>query len=159
MLETSNTLHVDNNDLSKLRPMGVTDILDGTFSLYRRHFSLFIGIVLVYFIAIIIEYALKGLLSGSKLKVIIAAIVTMPLILLSMGGIVVAATRTYLGREITSLTSLKHTLPKLWTLIYCRLLWLLAMMGPMIFLFLSLGFVRRTGSFALPILFAVICVR
>lgn len=138
--------------------MHVGDILDGTFSLYRRHFSLFIGIASVYFIASLIEFSIKGLLSQSELNTIIAAIVSMPFILLSMGGIVVAATKIYLGGEITSLTSLKQTLPKLWSLIYCRLIWLLAMMLPLIFIFLSFGSVSRTGSFALLILIAAVCV-
>ncbi len=158
MLGTSDALQVDNNDLSKLRPMGVGDILDGTFSLYRRHFSLFIGIASIYFIANIVEYSLKGLLSKSELNSIIAAIVSMPLILLSMGGIVVAATRIYLGGESTSFAALRQTLPRLWTLIYCRLIWLLAMVGPIILIFLSLGSVRGTGPLALPIMIAVICV-
>lgn len=158
MLETSDALHVDNNDLSKLRPMRVGDILDGTFSLYRKHFSLFIGIASIYFMANLIEYALKGLFAKSQLITIIAAIASMPLILLSMGGIVVATTRIYLGGEITSIASLKHTLPKLWTLIYCRLLWLLAMVVPLIFIFLSIGSVRGFGTLALPILIAVICI-
>ena len=158
MLGTSDALQVDNNDLSKLRPMGVGDILDGTFSLYRRHFSLFIGLASIYFIASLIEYSLKGLLSKSELHTIIAAIVSMPLILLSMGGMVVATARIYLGGEITSIESLKHTLPRLWTLIYCRLIWLLAIAVPIFIIFLSLGSVRGTGSLALPILIAVIGV-
>ncbi len=158
MVEASDTLQVDTNDLSKLKPLGVGDILDGTFSLYRNHFTLFIGIASIYFIANIIEYSVKGILAKSELNTIIAAIVSMPLILLSMGGIVVAATRVFLGGEITSLASLKHTLPKLWTLIYCRLIWLLAMMVPIIVIFLSLGSVRSAGALALPIMLAVICV-
>ena len=158
MLDSADTLQVDTDDLSKLKPLGVGDILDGTFSLYRNHFTLFIGIASIYFIANLVEYSLKGLLAKSELNTIIAVIVSMPLILLSMGGIVVAATRVFLGGEIASLVSLKHTLPKLWTLIYCRLIWLLAMAGPIVLIFLSLGFVRSTGALALPIMFAVVGV-
>lgn len=158
MLETSDLLHVDMNELSKLRPISVWDILDGTFSLYRRHFTLFLGIASIYFIANVIEFSLKGLLSNSELKSIVATLVSIPLIMLSMGGIVVASTRIYLGGEITSLASLKHTLPKLWSLIYCHLILILAMVIPLILIFLSLGSVRRIGSLALPIMMAVLCV-
>lgn len=61
MLEQTDISQFDNENLSKLKPMGVADILDGTFSFYSIHLALFLGIASIYFIANLIEYSLKGL--------------------------------------------------------------------------------------------------
>ena len=152
MLETSNTSHINNFDLSNLKPMGAGDILDTTFSLYRKYFPMFLGIASVYFFGNLIEYSLKGYLSGPNLNKLVASLAAIPLVILSMGAIVVATATIYLGGEITSYDALKQALRRLWTLIYCHILWRLVQVGPLVLIALSMG----TRSWALPIMVAVI---
>ena len=45
----------------RLRPMGVGDLLDTAFRLYRRHFLLFVGIVSVIYVPLtLVRTALEG---------------------------------------------------------------------------------------------------
>ena len=50
MLEQNNALRASNSEptsgILTLKPMGLGDILDTTFSLYRQHFRLFLGLVI-----------------------------------------------------------------------------------------------------------------
>ncbi len=158
MLDSADTLQVDTDDLSKLKPLGIGDILDGTFSLYRNHITLFLGVASVYLIAIVIEYSIKGFLSNPNLSKILASLISLPFAVLSMGGIVVAAATIYLGGEITSSTALKQTFRRLWTLVFCHLLWRMVQVIPLLFIVLSINSVIRTGTWALPIMSAIICI-
>lgn len=156
MLETTDITQVDNNEMPKLRPLGVGELLDGTFSIYRRNFKLFIGIASLYFVANLIEYSIKGILANSNLSKLIAGITATPFAVLSMGGIVVAATTIYLGNEIKSGDALSQTFKRMWTLLYCYILYRLVIVVPLILITLSMGTVISSGSWALPILLAAI---
>ena len=151
-------METHNNGLTKLQPMTVWDILDTTFSLYRRHFLFYLSLISIYFISRIIEYSLKGILSDNNLKQLVASFASLPFAILSMGGVVVATAAIYLGEEITTINALKQSLHKLWTLIKAHILWRMAQVIPFIFIFLSITTIIRTGSLALVVLSAIICL-
>ncbi len=138
--------------------MSIWDILDTTFSLFRRHFLLYLSIVTIYFLSNIIEYSIKGFLSENSVNQLVASLASLPFAILGMGGIVIATTAIYLGDEITSIEALRQSLHKLWTLIKAHILWRLAQAIPLIFISLSITSIVPTGSWALLVLSAVICL-
>ena len=96
-----------------LRPLTLGEILDRTFSLYRSHFPLFLGIAGIPQILVLAvqlpQMALQqyyperfGLfnLTGVLLQVVILA-VSVVAYLFSQGGTVIAISEIYLGRSIT----------------------------------------------------------
>lgn len=147
-----------NNEITTLKPMSVWDILDTTFSIYRRHLLLYLSIVAIFFLSNLIDYSIKGFLSDNNLKQLVASLVSLPFAILSMGGIVVATAAIYLGEEITTINALKQSLHKLWTLIKAHILWRMAQVIPLIFIFLSITSIFRTGTWALVVLSAIICL-
>lgn len=97
-----------------LRPLSIGDILDRTFSLYRRHFLLFVGIaglpqllVLGFGIARIF---LPGNAADVGMAVVLALvylIVALVAYLFSQGATMLAISELYLGRTITIAESLR----------------------------------------------------
>ena len=138
--------------------MSVWDILDTTFSLYRRHFLLYLSIVMIYFLSNIIEYSIKGFLSENNVNQLVASLASLPFAVLAMGGIVIATVAIYRGEEITTKKVLRQSLHKLWTLIKVHFLWRMAQVIPFVFISLSIVSVIRTRSWALVVLSAIICL-
>lgn len=136
MSDTTETSHGEINDISKLQPMGVGDILDTTFSLYRKHFLLFLGIASIYFFAILIEYSLKGFISGTIQKALIPTLTAMPIAIVSIGGVILASATVYLGENITSSVALKQVLKRFIPVLGSHLIWRLFF----VLTFLSIGF-------------------
>ena len=151
---------MNTNDLgiTNLKPMSVWDILDTTFSLYRRHFLLYLSIVMIYFLSNIIEYSIKGFLSENNVNQLVASLASLPFAVLAMGGIVIATVAIYRGEEITTKKVLRQSLHKLWTLIKAHFLWRMAQVIPFVFISLSIVSVIRTRSWALVVLSAIICL-
>lgn len=151
---------MNTNDLgiTNLKPMSVWDILDTTFSLYRRHFLLYLSIVMIYFLSNIIEYSIKGFLSENNVNQLVASLASLPFAVLAMGGIVIATVAIYRGEEITTKKVLRQSLHKLWTLIKVHFLWRMAQVIPFVFISLSIVSVIRTRSWALVVLSAIICL-
>ena len=77
---------------TSLRPMGFTDVLDTTFSLYRNHYRLFLGISAVYYLPHIVFSAF-----AIWMEPLCGTIVE----ILCCGGLVYASAQAYLGRHIT----------------------------------------------------------
>ena len=99
------------------QPMGFTDILDSTFSLYRNHFRLFVGISAVYFIwhvarSMSIHWTLD------YCDQIVWHLV--------YGGLAFASAQVYLGRRITIRASFRQVKRQFWAYVGGNLLWLLA---------------------------------
>lgn len=104
----------------ELRPLSLGEILDRTFSLYRAHFSLFIGIaaipnLLVLVISLIQVFsqpptkALGSQMRGSALGVaFLAILVSIFVYLFSQGGTILALTDVYLGRPASISGSLRR---------------------------------------------------
>lgn len=123
MLNPADTVQANNSNTSTLQPMGVGDLLDTTFSLYRKHFLLFLGIIAVYFFGSLVTYSLEGFLQDSDLKNLVPHLVNMPFALVSMGGVIVAAAAIFLNGYITSTDALKQVLRRFWHLLGGYLLW------------------------------------
>ncbi len=110
-----------------LKPMEFADILDTTFSLYRKHFSLFLGLVAF---SVLSELALHLLVDFSEFFIhrslllgIATVLITVTFSIMGIGGIVIGSGATYLGKNITIHSVLQQTMDRFWQLIGCYLLW------------------------------------
>ena len=145
MLNSPDTGQTNNSNTPTLQPMGVSEILDTTFSFYRRHFLLFLGVITVYFFGSLVKHSIESFLHGSDLSPLVANFVDMPFAVVSIGGIIVATATIYLGEHITSSAALKHVLRHFWHLFGCYLLWALAFAIPFIVIFIMIPFMRGTS--------------
>lgn len=112
-----------------LKPMGFGDILDATFSLYRKHFSLFLGLVTF---SILSELGLHLLVDFSEFFFdrslvlgIATVLITVTFSIIGIGGIVIGGCATYIGENVTIHSVLRRTVDRFWQLLGCSLLWLL----------------------------------
>ena len=121
-----------NNNTPILQPMGVGEILDTTFSLYRKHFLLFLGIIAVYFFGSLLTYSLESFLQDINLKNFVANHANTPFMLVSMGGIIVATAAIFLERHTTSTDALKQPLRRFLSLLGGYLLWVIILVIPII---------------------------
>lgn len=107
-----------------LQAMSFSEILDGMFSLYRKHFSLFFRIVIVYFI---LSYVLKTMfflfvsLTGGNIPAIMLVIIFVAFLItvLVSGTLSYASAEVILGRTITTNAAYQHTLSKYFPLFVC----------------------------------------
>ena len=97
-----------------LRPLSTGDILDRTFSLYRRHFFLFVGIagipqllVLGFSLARIFSPGFGVDVSTTIVLSLVYLIVALVAYLFSQGGTMLAISELYLGRTTTIAESLR----------------------------------------------------
>ena len=139
----------DNNSSTPiLQPMGFGEILDITFSLYRRHFLLFLGIIAVYFLGSLLTYSLEGFLQDHANM----PFVNMPFVLVSMGGVIVATAAIFLEKQITSPDALKQTFRRFWHLLGAYLLWVTILVIPLIVTLLFLSSSITRGIFSSSVL-------
>ena len=103
--------------------MRFAEILDTTFSLYREHFLLFLGIISVDFFGSSVAYLLGRFLPNFFLKDFVTNLASMPFTLVSMGGIIVATATVYFGGHITSRAALKQAGHWFWHMLACQLPW------------------------------------
>ena len=153
MLNPTDAAQANSSNTSTLQPMGVSEILDTTFSLYRKHFLLFLGIITVYFLGSLVTYSLESFLQDTDLKNLIANHANMPFVLVSMGGVIIATAAILLEKHITSTDALKQALRRFWHLLGGYLLWVTILVIPLIvtLLFLSSSIIR--GIFSSSVLF------
>ena len=135
-----------------LRPLSIGDILDRTFSLYRRHFLLFVGIAGIPQL-LLLAFSLgqtlfswnsgdilTGILAGTRniavsaLVLLVYFIVALFAYLYSQGGTTLAVSELYLGRTTTIAESLRNVSGDLWYLLGVAVLIGLAIIGAMILL-------------------------
>jgi hypothetical protein len=104
-----------------LRPLSIGDILDRTFSLYRRHFLLFVGIAGIPQLLVLGFSLGRTLLSGNALDYLVRTndlgagvllslvylVVALFAYLFSQGGTMLAISELYLGRTTTIAESLR----------------------------------------------------
>ncbi len=143
-----------------LKPMRFGDILDTTFSLYRKHFLLFLGLVAF---AILSQLALhlwvdfsEFFSHRSRLLGIAALLIAITLFIIGIGGIVIGSGATYLGENITIRSALQRTMDRFWPLLSCFLLWLLVVTVLTITIIgipFAIYFAVRWGFFIQTILF------
>jgi hypothetical protein len=111
-----------------LRPLSLGEVLDRTFSLYRRHFALFVGITAIPQLLILAYNLISGAFPGMKapsaigqpriapgivspialIGALIAVFIFLLVYLLAQGGTVYAVSELYLGRATTIGASLRR---------------------------------------------------
>ncbi len=110
-----------------LKPMGFGDILDATFSLYRKHFSLFLGLVAFSVLSELASHLLSDFsdffFHRSLLLGIATILIAVTFSLIGIGGIVIGSGATYLGENITIHSVLQRTMDRFWQLLGCFFLW------------------------------------
>lgn len=128
MLQHNETAR-DNNSEPALKPMRFEDILDTTFSLYRKHFWLFLGLVSFSVLAELAYHLLTDFspffFDRSLLLGIAIGLITLTFSVIGMGGLVIGSGTTYLRQNITIHTILQQTIDRFWQLMGCFLLWCL----------------------------------
>ena len=123
MSKLADATQMNNSGTPALQPMGFGEILDTIFSLYRRHFLLFLGIVAIYFFGGLVEYVLWRLLPRFFLKSYIIDLVGMPFTFVCMGGIIIATATIYFGNHITSRDALRQASYRCWHIGVCHFPW------------------------------------
>lgn len=137
MLGQNNTSLQDNNKstlaTTPLKPMGFGEILDTTFSLYRKNLTLFLGLVAF---SVFGELALhlftdfsdfffsRYLLLGIGMVIFAVTFFT-----IGVGGIVIGTGATYLNEDITIRSVLQQTIQRFWQLLGYIFLWSLVVGG------------------------------
>ena len=131
MLEQNNTPQAGNSEptsgIPPLKPMGLGDILDTIFSLYRQHFRLFLGLVIF---SVCAELALHLLLDRSEFFFdttfplgLVIAVIAVAFYIIGVGGIAIISGATYLGEDITIRSVLQRATDKFWQLLGCFFVW------------------------------------
>lgn len=103
--------------------MRFAEILDTTFSLYRKHFLLFLGVISLDFCGRLVGYLLGRFLPNFFLKDFLTNLVSIPFTLVSMGGIIFVTATVSLGGQITSRDALKQAGHRFWHMLACQLPW------------------------------------
>jgi hypothetical protein len=132
MLNLTDTIQANDSNTFTLQPMGFGEILDTIFSLYRKHFPLFLGIAAVDFCGSLVVYFLARFLPNFSLKGLVTDIVGMSFGLVSMGGIIIATATIYLGKHLRSRDALQQALYQFRQMLVCYLPWSLAFGTPRI---------------------------
>ena len=146
MLNSTDTIQPNNSNIQPLQPMRTGEILDTTFSFYRKHFLLFLGIAAVHFFGSLVKYSLEGVFSNSGLPRIIPNFVNIPFVIVSMGAVIVATATIYLGGNITSTDALQQTLRRFWHLLACHLIWVFVATIPFISMIFLVPFMLQGPS-------------
>ena len=106
------------------QPMGFTDILDTTFSFYRDHFRLFIGISAVYaFWYLFFHITFPSLTHWLIDWCFLVADA------LFYGWLVCAGMQTYLGRHATPSAAFRQIAHRFWSYLGSSLIWILVLIG------------------------------
>ena len=146
-----------------LQAMSFSEILDGMFSIYRKHFALFFRIVLIYFLLsyvlniITLFFLHDGSLYGGEnfTELIITFSVTSLITILVSGVLYYASAEILLGRTITANAAYNHTLSKYFPLLVCNIVSFSVCMG-LVFTCIgipfSIFFLVRWSVYPLPIL-------
>ncbi len=164
MLKPSDTSRNHNSEptvaTTALKPMQFGDILDTTFSLYRKHFSLFLGLVAF---SVLSELALHFLVDFSEfffdrspLLGIAIVLITFTFFIIGIGGIAIGSSATYLCENVTIRSVLQRTMDRFWQLLGCSLLWLLVVTTLTVTIIgipVAIHFTVRWGLFIQTIMF------
>ena len=145
-----------------LQPMSFVDILDGVFSLYRSHWTLFLRITVVYFILVygmdlISLFALVNAAPSTTMVIgLLAAVGSYVVIFWVVAGLVYASAEVYLNRDVTSQAALQQARRRFWSYLGSVILWLLVVCGLFITIIgipFSIYFGVRWGLYGLPVMF------
>jgi hypothetical protein len=141
--------------LPTLRPLSVGEILDVSFSLYRRHFGPLVMVALIcsgvpFLLSLFLEAA--GGILANPLLALVYYIFFAVMSSLATAATVYIVSESYLGRPMGAAAALSRSVPFLWSLILCSLLLALVIGIGLIFLFIP-GVILACGLIlALPAL-------
>lgn len=126
MLDPTDSSKSNNREMPIFEPMGFTDILDGMFSLYRRHFRVFVGVAAVdifaeFIVQVLVDF--PQFIQPDFVQLVVALVITIFGLIVSIGGIVIASATLYLGGRITVRTALEQVLQRFFPFLGCALLW------------------------------------
>ncbi len=162
MLEQKDSLSVADGTQA-LPAMGFTDILDGTFSLYRSHFGLFLRINAVYFVLVFCLNLLSKFSTGfsdAADGIVLSPIVILFFIslvaMLFTGGIFLAGAHTYLGQQISAGSAYQQVFNRFLPYLGSNLLYLLTtgvLAVTVIGIPFAIYFGVRWSLYGLPVLF------
>jgi hypothetical protein len=155
-----------------LRPLSLGEILDRTFSIYRRHFLLFVGITAIPHLLILALNltqlvlvaapavhrtagvrqfpAASSSVAGFVVGAVIAVFVYGFAYLVSQAATIYAVSELYLGRQTTIGASLRRVWGQLWSLFFVVFLNLLCVMAGMLALFVGAIYVACRLSTSVP---------
>ena len=104
--------------MADLRPMGVGEILDGAFTIYRRHFSTFVALGVIA-LGLPVVLTIYGQLAGPQqhpLILFLAAVMQYFAGLLLTAGVIRVISDFYLGRDASLAEALALGAQKVWPL-------------------------------------------
>lgn len=145
MNENIDTSDVNLNPEQYHKTFKVADILDSMFTLYRNNYKLYLSIATIYFLAVLIEYSLKGFISGTIQNAIIPLLISIPLAIVAISTAVYATGSLYLDREISVDNILKHVFHRFVPLIGSHLIVRLLLSLGLISFSLSVVLTFRSG--------------
>ena len=164
MQEHNELESINNNqpDSTSPQPMGFTDILDGMFNLYWKHFRLFFGIISVYIVLGLVIDQISALLitsntvSSRSITVFIFTVIFDIVISLFVGiGLAYASALIYLGRTVTRDVAFGQASQCFWRYFAVAFLWGLPVVGlslTVIGIPLAIYFAIRWGLYGLPVI-------
>ena len=164
MQEHNELQHTNNNqpDTASLQPMGFTEILDGMFSLYLKHFRLFFGIVAVYVVLGLVIDQISALLitsdtvSSTSVAVLVFTFVWDIVVSLFVGiGLAYVGAQLYLGRTVTRDAAFGQASQCFLRYFAVAFLWALPVVGlavTVIGIPLAIYFAVRWGLYGLPVI-------
>ncbi len=161
MLENSHLLQTNAKGTSKtgaLIPMGVLDIVDGMFSIYRSHLRLFLSIAAVYFALMLgLKMSAALLLLNGWFATVFDSCGNLVIGAACLGSLTFASAQCYLGMSITPILALRQSLRRFWPHLVTSILWRLAVVGLWVtFMFAGIAYKSPEGLIAA--LFAVISI-
>ena len=164
-MQEYNELEPTNNnqiETQPSQPMVFTDILDGMFSLYGRHFRLFFGIIAVY---LVLGFAIDqisaflstddALFATNILVSVFTGICRVVVIILVSAALTYASARIYLGRALTPGDALQQAQHHFWTYFGAVFFWSLAVGGMAVTIIgipFAIYFGVRWGLYGVPIM-------
>ena len=164
MQEHNELQHTNNNqpDTASLQPMGFTEILDGMFSLYLKHFRLFFGIIAVYVVLGLVIDQISALLitsdtvSSTSVAVLVFTFVWDIVVSLFVGiGLAYVGAQLYLGRTVTRDAAFGQASQCFLRYFAVAFLWALPVVGlavTVIGIPLAIYFAVRWGLYGLPVI-------
>lgn len=144
-----------------LQPMGLSDILDGMFTLYRNHIGLYINIIVVYFVInyvtdkILMFSLLDSMTTGNLVTLLSFSIVSILLSIYIVGVLSYATAHVFLGQDISAGNAFLHTLRHFSKYFVCGIIYLLVLAGLFITIIgipFAIYFFIRWGYYTLPLL-------
>ncbi len=148
-----------------MHAMSFTDIIDGMFTLYRSHFSLYLGIGIVYIVIGFVRdqtymyILIKNGMQDAPAMLFYSFLSTFLTFLLSLfinGALVYATSQVFLEKNITVRNALQEPLKCFIPLLGSSLLWILVVFGTFVTIIgipFSIYFAVLWGLYGVPILF------